>query len=545
MSTMKKANGKVKSLQDVRKYKDAILWGAKVAGQRLTTSFYEEIDAHIASYKKLYIKAKKEGDVDEKEADPIPLSLYQSMLKWAIEANNVFVWFWTLAQWNCMARSASIDPLAFHNFKIGQDSTICKYDDQKADKTGERLSEKNIYANPFEWTQCFWTGMGIYVALNCDALASHERLFLKEGVKEGAASTRHCEQLVTIITKHKNEVLTQMRLDHFNPYGLRKGSATHAVSGTTHAPSLPSIARRGEWSQGLVLDVYWHFAATGDHYLGRILACLLPNDPGFATLPPHFNITNPLDNEHVKKGMQMLCGPILTSYKEKPNDPTPMLIRCFACVIYHIDSLKAMMVKCPGHDFAKLPLLHDYQLIAQLKPLVTTDPTEGIMAVATGIPPHIELANLVVKLLDTTRDIHNKFDAQTTTLIDAVKDAIENKAWDSGHVTGAKLVDLLKEFQSTHLKAVDERLNGVRKEFARAISGGSTAPVGADIDSVDVAPPADARTSYTFMYGPESFMLFPKTFNFQNQSYEKQLGFGYVANQCQKMDNSVSSLSRV
>ena len=39
MSTMKKANGKVKSLQDVRKYKDAILWGAKVAGQRLPTSF--------------------------------------------------------------------------------------------------------------------------------------------------------------------------------------------------------------------------------------------------------------------------------------------------------------------------------------------------------------------------------------------------------------------------------------------------------------------------------------------------------------------------
>lgn len=29
--------------------------------------------------------------------------LYQSMLKWAIDANNVFVWFCTLAQWNCMA----------------------------------------------------------------------------------------------------------------------------------------------------------------------------------------------------------------------------------------------------------------------------------------------------------------------------------------------------------------------------------------------------------------------------------------------------------
>jgi len=186
--------------------------------------------------------------------------------------------------------------------------------------------------------------MGVYVALNCDAMSSHERLFLKEGVKEGAASTRHCQQLLTIVTKHQNEVLTQMQLDHFNPYGLRKGSATHAVSGATHTASLPSIARRGELSQGLLLDVYWYFAATGNHYLGCIVACLLPNDPGFATLLPHFKIANPFDNGHVKRGMQMLHGPVLASYKDKPNNPTPMLLRCFACVIYPVGSLMGMMV---------------------------------------------------------------------------------------------------------------------------------------------------------------------------------------------------------
>jgi len=79
--------------------------------------------------------------------------------------------------------------------------------------------------------------MRICVAPNCDALAS-------EGVKEGAASTPHCEELTTIITKNKNEGLTQMHLDHFDPCELMKGSSTHAVSGMTHAPSLPSMARR-------------------------------------------------------------------------------------------------------------------------------------------------------------------------------------------------------------------------------------------------------------------------------------------------------------
>jgi hypothetical protein len=41
-----------------------------------------------------------------------------------------------------MAQCATIDPLAFHNFKGGQDSIVCKYgDDSKADTSGDRLSE--------------------------------------------------------------------------------------------------------------------------------------------------------------------------------------------------------------------------------------------------------------------------------------------------------------------------------------------------------------------------------------------------------------------
>jgi hypothetical protein len=50
-----------------------------------------------------------------------------------------------LAQWNFMARCASIDLLGFHYFSLGADSLICKYDDSKADKDGEKLSEKNMF----------------------------------------------------------------------------------------------------------------------------------------------------------------------------------------------------------------------------------------------------------------------------------------------------------------------------------------------------------------------------------------------------------------
>ena len=53
-------NGKLKSLMDIRKYKDAILWGAGVVDEKLPTSFYEDIDKYLKSYKKLAVQAKKD-----------------------------------------------------------------------------------------------------------------------------------------------------------------------------------------------------------------------------------------------------------------------------------------------------------------------------------------------------------------------------------------------------------------------------------------------------------------------------------------------------
>ena len=249
-------DGFLKSLMDTRKYKDAIMWGAGIAGQKLHTSFYDATEKYLKSYKKLAVKARKDGNIHERAADPISFSLYVVILKWAIESDNTLVWFWTLAQWNCMAWCASIDPLGFHNFTLGQDSIIVKYDDSKADKDGERLSEKNIYANNENYYLCFWTSLGIWCALNNANLCLHEKLFLGKKSKEGSAASRYQEQLLGIVLYNKEEVANHIRIDHMNAYGLQKGSATLAVSGTTVPPPVTSIARRGEWSMGKVLHVY-------------------------------------------------------------------------------------------------------------------------------------------------------------------------------------------------------------------------------------------------------------------------------------------------
>ena len=89
--------------------------------------------------------------MDENACDPISIDLFVLILQWAIDENNVFVWFWSLCQWACMAPPANIHPLAFHNFCVGTNNISCKYNDTKKDKTGEKLTEKAIYANPFDF----------------------------------------------------------------------------------------------------------------------------------------------------------------------------------------------------------------------------------------------------------------------------------------------------------------------------------------------------------------------------------------------------------
>jgi len=468
-STDKRADGKLKSFEDMRKYRDSVLWGAKVAGERMPTLFYESMDTYLGAYKKKFASAKKQGNVDAFSTDPIPIAVYRLLLQSSVETNNIFSWLWTLLQWNCMARSASIDCLCFHNFSLGQDSIIVKYDETKADKAGEKLSEKNVYANPMDWTMCSWLAFGIYCSLFSGILSESERLFLRKGTKEGTASCKYHEQILGLVKGNEPAIMTHMKVERLNPYGLRKGAATHAVSGTTAAPSIPSIARRGEWSIGSVLDVYWHFGSVGDHYLGRILCGLDPTHSSFATLPPHWIIPDPLGNEFVHEAMVLMYGDIMQAYDGKPENPIGILVRSLACIVYHSEHLLEIVVRHPGHDFSKLTLLQNRPLLSELKELVSISPTVGVMTTATGIPPHISLSIQIGKILDTVAILVGQFGQHGENLTAVVEQALNTRAWESGHVTGSRLKEILEEYKKESISAMDGQLQSIRQQIQLAI----------------------------------------------------------------------------
>jgi hypothetical protein len=75
---MKKAkpNGKTASFSHIRKYHDAVLYGAESVNERLPIEYFEEMEKFLNAFKKECAKAKSEGNLDEREADPIAWGLF-------------------------------------------------------------------------------------------------------------------------------------------------------------------------------------------------------------------------------------------------------------------------------------------------------------------------------------------------------------------------------------------------------------------------------------------------------------------------------------
>ena len=136
---MTKENGKQCSFSHIRKFFDALLYGARQSKRYLSTSFCTSIETFLECVSKRVIKEKRGGNTDKKVADSVSKKLYEHICLWAIECDNCFVWSYTVMLWNCMARSASIEVIGLHNMFMGSsDSVYFCYDDSKTDKIGKK-----------------------------------------------------------------------------------------------------------------------------------------------------------------------------------------------------------------------------------------------------------------------------------------------------------------------------------------------------------------------------------------------------------------------
>jgi hypothetical protein len=137
------------------------------------------MEKFLNSFKKETVKAKKDGNLDEQEADPISWSLFRLMLGWLLSARNVFVWVYSILQWNCMARSINICILGLHNFRLGK-NLLLLLDCYKAEHSAVfSMHQSSVSLNK---EKLWWAFLGSYDAGgdgHCAAIQSVEKMLAK------------------------------------------------------------------------------------------------------------------------------------------------------------------------------------------------------------------------------------------------------------------------------------------------------------------------------------------------------------------------------
>lgn len=160
------------SFDHLRMYLDSIKHGAKRAKVALSSHYEMEMKRFTDSMKKENVNAKKKGVVDENAADPIEMPLYKLICKHCIEKGDIFSWAFTVCQWNCMGRMQNVDDLHFNQISLSTDSVVLTFKDSKKDKMGEKVSPKNCYANPFDFSICILTAVGAFLCLRDNSFDS-------------------------------------------------------------------------------------------------------------------------------------------------------------------------------------------------------------------------------------------------------------------------------------------------------------------------------------------------------------------------------------
>jgi hypothetical protein len=449
----------------LRKYHDSILYGAKRAKKPFPAGYREDMTAYLDSLQKERIAAKGRGELSEEEADPIRYPLFRVICEYSSAIGDAFLWFYTMLLWHCMARPINVDDITVNHFSMGVDSVIIKFNSTKKDKKGQRCSPKNCYSQPMDPTCCITTSMAVYlITTDNDWLSPLKKcLFINPGAKAGSASSRYNKAFSGMAKELSGKISEFVRLDHFDPYGLRKGSATHASTSTTAPPPTASIILRGEWSLGEVLDIYWKWAEAGDQYLGRVLAGFNPNDTTFDTLPPHFIVGN--ENPYVKIAMN-LCFPKLLQRLDAMQDVDHfrgLLLRVLASFVYNSEFISTKT------GFKSIPLLNNQPLLQSLKSLISTQHS-SVVPQGTGIPPHISMIKKMDKMVDLLIEERNARKLRDEEVSNMLATAINEKAAQAGQITAEVLGRMLSDSNNDLERRVEEMF---RERFHLSTSQGS------------------------------------------------------------------------
>ena len=141
------------------------------------------------------------------------------------------------------------------------------------------------------------------------------------------------------------------------------------------------------------------------------------NDPSFHWYDPH-----------IGRAMKGMFGDILENHLSTRS----ILSLCLASIVDHSEFLKEIIRNNRGHPFESIFIFQDESLLQELKLPVSTQVSEVMKP--TGIPPHVNQMVAIQEMHDSLHSVIEKFETQTLTIVNAVKDAIHENDVQSGVV---------------------------------------------------------------------------------------------------------------
>ena len=445
------------SLQHINGYRSAIVFEYKKNGIRVTEDMTRLFEGVLSGYKRIVADKKQNGEMAMGEGkQPLSFTGYRYIANVALTAKReigaaMFAHVFLILCWNLMARCHSVSCLMFEHISWEQDSMIIVFPQHKGDKWGKDAIPKHLYANPTMPVICPILALAVYLfSSGMRRIESKRTVFGGDG---NAVERRFSKWLKALCGEHIAALLVLgiMILD-IGTHSLRKGVATF-LSGLIAGPTAIAIYIRAGWSLlGPVQSRYILESGGNDQLCGRAATGLTLTKPEFATLPAHFNMTDG-SILSIEEWEQILPG--YTSFY--PSNSRPVVPFLLAAIIHHGEFLESNLHH--EHPLFISPVWASGVLDRLINHVHTgIGRNTTIQMVATGIPPHILLANQMVKIEASIANLRHDIMGKLEQLPEEIKTTMLNNFAIGGVVpiTQAEVQCMLTTLQISILEAIQQ-----------------------------------------------------------------------------------------
>eukprot|EP00603_Paraphysomonas_imperforata_P004644 CAMPEP_0114439124 /NCGR_PEP_ID=MMETSP0103-20121206/15022_1 /TAXON_ID=37642 ORGANISM="Paraphysomonas imperforata, Strain PA2" /NCGR_SAMPLE_ID=MMETSP0103 /ASSEMBLY_ACC=CAM_ASM_000201 /LENGTH=694 /DNA_ID=CAMNT_0001609847 /DNA_START=28 /DNA_END=2109 /DNA_ORIENTATION=- len=353
----------------------------------------------MAAYRRRIAEQKAKGKMSHIEGrQPMSSAGFHFTAEQALKQTEDFSLYimchcFVILCWNLIARAVTVGNILFDAISWEGDSLTIHIGKMKNDQEGAHAFARHVYANPKDPVVCPVLSLAVLV-------------FTKGYQREGSCAyvfgatgkDRFSSWLTNMLISCKDAILSLgLMIAELGSHSFRKGIAT-ALANNPGGPEAINIWLRAGWSLGPVQSRYIFAGSGGDQFVGRAATGLSTNDPDFAILPPHFDVSNgPVLS--VEEWEDILPG-YSTFYPDSFRVALPYLL---ASLAYHRDWLDSNLS-------SQHPLFSQRVwtcgILQRLKSKVMT----GIFynhtskMTATGVPPYVVLGNRMTSMETSNKE---------------------------------------------------------------------------------------------------------------------------------------------